>query len=95
MKQKILIIFLITLVNLHNVICQEQKSDSEFESNIIMMAIVANDLDETLDFYTNIIGMKKIAEFPVDEEFSKKSGLSDGVSFQVTVLQLNEDKESS
>jgi len=95
MKHKILVVFVITFLCTQNAFCQEDNSNGEFKSNIIMMTIVANDLEDTIEFYTKVIGMKKVVDFPVDEEFSKNSGLSNGIPYHVTILQLNDKTESS
>jgi len=66
-------------------------AQSEFTSSLIGVGIVTTDLEKSLDFYMNVIGMKKTGEFDVNEEFGNASGLSDGVPFHVDVLQLGED----
>jgi len=74
---------------------QKQNAKEAFEQNHIQIGIVAYDLEETLNFYTHILGMKKVSGFSVNKDFSLKSGLANGTPFDVTVLQLNDNKESS
>jgi len=66
-------------------------AQSEFSSTTIEIGVVVSDIEKSLDFYTNVIGMTKVGEFDVDEEFSKISGLTGGLAFHVDVLKL-EDK---
>lgn len=74
---------------------QENAFSGEYSSPVITFAIVAYDFNETLDFYTQILGMQKVDEFSIDEAFGKRSGLSNGVPFDVTVLRLTDDPNSS
>ncbi|WP_339880878.1 VOC family protein [uncultured Algoriphagus sp.] len=63
-------------------------SQSNFSSNLIGSGVVVSDLDRSLDFYINGIGMVKAYNFTINEEFSKRSGLSNGVAVEVSVLKL-------
>ncbi|MCL6265530.1 VOC family protein [Flagellimonas myxillae] len=67
-------------------------AQSEFDKSSISIGVIVTDLDASLDFYTNIIGMKKSREFSIDEAFGKKSGLSGGAPFTVRILKLEEDE---
>ncbi len=65
-------------------------AQSEFSSNTIGVGVVVTDIEKSLDFYINVIGMKKVGEFDVDGEFGKISGLSNGIPFHVDVLKLED-----
>lgn len=94
MKSSITLLFLY-LISSTTVFAQNDDLKGEYASNIITFAIVAYDVEETLEFYTEVLNMKVVSEFSINEEFGKRSGLSDGVPFDVTVLQLNNDPNSS
>lgn len=66
-------------------------AQNEFSSATIEFGVVVSDIEKSLDFYTNVIGMRKVGEFDVNEEFGKISGLTGGLPFHVDVLKL-EDK---
>lgn len=68
---------------------------SNFSSKLIGIGVVASDLERSLDFYINGIGMVKTGGFNLDEDFTKRSGLSDGVPFSVTVLKLEDSPEAN
>ena len=68
---------------------------SEFSSNVIGVGVVTANLQESLDFYLNVIGMKKVGDFEIDEAFGRSSGLTDGIPFHVDVLKLEESPESN
>ena len=66
------------------------KAESEFSSSTIGIGVVVSDLERSLNFYTQVIGMKKAGEFDVNEDFAKRSGLSGGIAFHVDVLKLED-----
>jgi catechol 2,3-dioxygenase-like lactoylglutathione lyase family enzyme len=72
-----------------------QPSQSNFTSKLIGLGVVVADLDKSLDFYTNVIGMAKAYNFKIGSEFSKRSGLANGDSATVTVLKLENSPEAN
>lgn len=65
-----------------------EVSNSEFESASFQAGIVVRNLDESLSFYKNVMGMVDSRTFDIDEAFGKNSGLSDSVAFKVTALKM-------
>jgi catechol 2,3-dioxygenase-like lactoylglutathione lyase family enzyme len=65
-------------------------AQSEFSSGLIGVGVVCKDIEKSLDFYLNVIGMIKVSEFDVDKTFGKSSGLTDGLAFHVDVLKLQD-----
>lgn len=86
--KKIIFSFLILLFLISS---YQVSAQSEFSSTTIEIGVVVSDIEKSLDFYTNVIGMNKVGEFDVNEEFGKISGLTGGLPFHVDVLKL-EDK---
>ncbi len=70
-------------------------AQSEFSSGLIGVGVVTQDINKSLDFYLNVIGMTKVSEFEVDENFSKTSGLTDGIAFHVDVLKLQDSPDAN
>ena len=70
-------------------------SQSEFSDNIIHVGVIVTDLEASIDFYTDVIGMENTGGFSVGAEFAKKSGLSNGVPFDVTVLRLEDSEDAT
>jgi catechol 2,3-dioxygenase-like lactoylglutathione lyase family enzyme len=62
----------------------------EFSTEIIQVGVVVADLEKSVDFYTNVVGMVKTGGFSVNEDFGKKSGLTGGLPFDVTILKLKD-----
>ena len=83
------------LLALFNLIQTETMAQSEFSSGLIGVGVVVTDLEKSLDFYLNVIGMTKVGEFDVDAAFSKTSGLSGGVPFHVDVLKLEDSPDAN
>jgi catechol 2,3-dioxygenase-like lactoylglutathione lyase family enzyme len=70
-------------------------SQSNFSSKLIGVGVVVSDLERSLDFYVNGIGMVKASSFTINEDFSKRSGLSNGVPTSVTVLKLENSPDAN
>jgi hypothetical protein len=70
-------------------------AQSNFSSKVIGVGVVVSDLECSLDFYMNGIGMVKAGSFNLDKDFTKRSGLSNGVPVSVTVLKLENSPEAS
>ncbi len=68
---------------------------SEFPMGSIQIGVICSDLQNSIDFYTEVIGMTKTGGFSVDEAFAEKSGLTGGVPFDVTVLKLKDMPEAA
>jgi hypothetical protein len=70
-------------------------AQSNFSSKLIGMGVVVSDVERSLDFYVNGIGMVKAYSFKINEDFGKRSGLSNGVPTEVTVLKLENSPEAN
>lgn len=70
-------------------------SQSNFSSKLIGVGVVVADLEQSLDFYIDGIGMVKTGSFDLSEDFTKRSGLSNGVPFSVTILKLEDSDEAN
>jgi catechol 2,3-dioxygenase-like lactoylglutathione lyase family enzyme len=71
-----------------------QDMSKYFAKNTIQVGVVVEDLDKALDFYINVLGMVKRPGFSVDTEFGKKSGLTNSLPIDVTVLKLEDSDEA-
>ena len=60
----------------------------DFAKPGISVGVVVQDLQKSLNFYLNVIGMVKTGQFSVEGDRAKELGLSDGDRFDVTVLKL-------
>lgn len=74
---------------------QNQPTKSEFSNPTIFVGSVVTDLEKSVDFYTNIIGMKKTGSFSVDAEKAKDLGLTNGKKIDVTVLKLEDSPQAN
>lgn len=66
----------------------------DFVKSGISVGVVVEDLNKSLDFYLNVIGMVKTSEFSVDAARAKELGLSNGNRFDVTVLKLENSENA-
>jgi catechol 2,3-dioxygenase-like lactoylglutathione lyase family enzyme len=74
---------------------QKAPAPEEFSIPTIQVGLVVSDLEKTIDFYTNIIGMTQTGGFDVPGEKAKNLGLTDGRSVNVTVLKLEDSVNSN
>ncbi len=74
---------------------QSQPTKSEFSNPTIFVGSVVTDLEKSVDFYTNIIGMKKTGAFSVDAQKAKELGLTNGKKIDVTVLKLEDSPQAN
>jgi catechol 2,3-dioxygenase-like lactoylglutathione lyase family enzyme len=71
------------------------KAQSNFTSKLIGVGVVVSDIEKSIDFYVNGIGMVKTSSFGPAGDFAKRSGLTNGVTFAVTVLKLENSPEAN
>ena len=69
--------------------------ESPFTEGAIHVGVVTKDLDASVTFYTDVIGMTKTGGFEVDAEFGKASGLTNGLPLSVTVLRLKDSPDAA
>ncbi|WP_460940788.1 VOC family protein [Spirosoma humi] len=71
------------------------NAQANFTSKVIGVGVVVADLERSLDFYVNGIGMVKTGSFTINEDFGKRSGLTNGVAVAVTILKLENSPEAT
>jgi catechol 2,3-dioxygenase-like lactoylglutathione lyase family enzyme len=67
----------------------------DFAKSGISVGLVVEDLNKSLDFYQNVIGMVKTSAFSVESERAKELGLSNGDRFDVTILKLENSEQAA
>lgn len=72
-----------------------KEKPTRFTKETISVGLVVDDFEESIKFYTEVIGMQKTGGFSIDEEFGKTSGLSGGVPFDVAILKLANSESAS
>lgn len=64
------------------------KAQNNFLKPTISLGVLVEDLTNSIDFYTNVVGMVQVREFVIDSEKAKRMGLSQGEKFEIKVLKL-------
>ncbi len=98
MKRYGIIILILTMIAAVGYVSEKQSSKMEFASNTIQIGMITSDLDKSLHFYKNVLGFIQDPErpsFEVNEDFGKRSGLTDGLPIKVQVLKLGAGSEST
>jgi catechol 2,3-dioxygenase-like lactoylglutathione lyase family enzyme len=69
--------------------------ESPFTEGAIHIGMVVKDLDASVAFYTDVIGMKKTGGFEVDGAMGRATGLTRGLPLNVTVLKLKDSPDAA
>lgn len=69
--------------------------ENEFKSGVIGVGVVVADIERSLAFYTEVIGMQKTGGFDIDAGFGLSSGLTGGLPFHVDVLKLVDSPDAT
>ncbi|MDX1284671.1 MAG: VOC family protein, partial [Draconibacterium sp.] len=70
-------------------------AQKEFSQSGISIGNVVEDLDKSVKFYTEVIGMVKTGGFSVGKEKAKELGLTDKYDLNVTVLKLEDSPNAA
>ena len=70
-------------------------AQNNFSKSAIGVGVVVEDLEKSIDFYTNVIGMVKTGGFSVSKEKCTELGLTDSYQLDVTILKLEDSEEAS
>jgi catechol 2,3-dioxygenase-like lactoylglutathione lyase family enzyme len=68
---------------------------NEFASETISIGVVVSNVEKSVEFYTQVVGMKKTGGFSVNADMGKRTGLTDGQPVSITVLKLGESKTAT
>lgn len=71
------------------------KGQSNFAKPGISLGIIVEDLNKSIDFYTNVVGMLKVREFAVDADKAKRMGLSQNEKFDIKVFKLIDSENAA
>jgi lactoylglutathione lyase len=67
----------------------------DFSSTTVDFGIICSDIERSVDFYTQAVGLTELKGFDVPADFGKDSGLSDSQPFHVHVLVLGEGEKAT
>lgn len=70
---------------------REDESKSIFSDTTMDLGMVVSDLDASLEFYTDVVGLSRTGGFSVPGNICKDAGLTDGHDLKITVLTPNGD----
>ncbi len=66
----------------------QAEANEAFSSETIHVGVVVSDLEASLRFYQEVIGMQRVSGFEVGGDLARRLGLTDGLTLTVEVLQL-------
>ena len=76
-------------------LAQDGEPETPFSSETIHIGVVVSDLEASMKFYMEAIGMQHVSGFDIGADLGKDLGLSDGIAFRVEVLQLGTDEDAT
>ncbi len=65
-------------------------AQAKFEQSAISIGVVVSDLEASIAFYKDVVGMTEVPGFNVTSEIANRTGLTGGLPLQVTVLKLED-----
>jgi catechol 2,3-dioxygenase-like lactoylglutathione lyase family enzyme len=68
-------------------------AQSESLCRLTGIGVICPDLEKSMDFYLNVIGMTRTGGFDIDAGFAKASGLTSGSPFHVEVLRTDDSPD--
>lgn len=71
------------------------QAPDDFAKSGISVGLVVENLEKSLDFYKNVIGMVQTGQFSVESNRAKELGLSNGNRFDVTILKLENSEQAA
>jgi catechol 2,3-dioxygenase-like lactoylglutathione lyase family enzyme len=75
--------------------CAELNAQSNYVRPTISIGIITEDLNKSLDFYTNVVGMVPVREIKIDEVKATRMGLSNNEKFDIKVLKLENTENAT
>jgi len=73
----------------------QNDAEKVFSDVTMDLGIVVSDLDASVEFYTNVIGLEKTGGFAVGQDFCRDAGLTDGHDLDIQVLSPNGDTDGT
>ncbi|WP_374754362.1 VOC family protein [Dyadobacter crusticola] len=73
----------------------KSHAQSNFTSKTIGVGVVVSDMERSMEFYVNGIGMVKTGNFTINAEFGKRGGLTGGEAVEVNILKLENSPEGT
>jgi catechol 2,3-dioxygenase-like lactoylglutathione lyase family enzyme len=74
---------------------RDDEPDQVFSDVTMDLGIVVSDLNASVEFYADVVGLQQTGGFSVDDEFCRKAGLTDGHPLKITVLTPNGDSSGT
>jgi len=75
--------------------CANAQDSIQFSSPVISIGLVTTNLDQSLAFYKDVIGMIEVRQFDASAEFATKIGLTNNMPASVHVLKLEDSKAAT
>lgn len=81
---------MILAIIVSSILAKPVFAQSEYTTPTIQIGVVVSDLDRSMAFYQNVMGMKKVNLYDIQSDFAMRSGLSGGIPFKAEVLKIED-----
>ncbi len=79
----------------HCAAAEEAPAQETFRTSTVDFGIVVSDLDASVKFYTQALGLKKTGGFKVAASFAKDTGLTDNLPLEIVILKAGDAKTAT
>lgn len=69
----------------------QNRKSNDSEITAMQVGVVVSDLEKSLDFYTNVIGMTQVSTYHGSAELITEAGLTNGKALDIINLKLNDE----
>lgn len=85
----------ITLFIISIMLSAHVYAKSEYSSGIFHLGVVVADMDKSIDFYQNVLGMKRVDLYEADEKKATELGLTNELAFEAVVFRAIDVPEAT
>ncbi len=76
-------------------ICSAEDAHKPFASTTIDIGFVVSDIEKSVKFYKDVVGLKEVTGFNVPGSYATKVGLTNGKELKVRVLVLGDGESAT
>ncbi len=74
---------------------ESSTQQKEYQHPVIHIGVVVADLQRSMTFYQNIMGMVKVTRYDIDADLSRRTGLANGMPFNIEVLKIEDSPNAT
>ena len=72
-----------------------EEPASPFSTQTIDIGVVVSDLEESMEFYSKVVGLKEAGGFKVSDKVAGDAGLTDSAALNIKIFSLGDEKTAT